>query len=74
MSGRVLYCSDLSKRKVSRKEAAKLEGRIDGDRILRTFVCKHCGAHHISKEYILRGVWVNASKRGGSDALSRVRA
>lgn len=69
---RALYCQirtdgpqahTVNKRKFSRKDAKALEGRFDGDCILRTYRCMKCGSYHVVKEFILRGVWINASKR-----------
>jgi hypothetical protein len=70
---KALYCNtqrtygrmqrNISKRKLSREQAAELEGKFSGDQILRTYRCSTCGSYHVVKEYIVPGVWLSASKR-----------
>jgi hypothetical protein len=64
----------ISKRKLSRNQAAELDGQLVGEQLLRTYLCATCGSYHAVKQYIVPGVGIGASKRGGTNAMPDVRS
>jgi hypothetical protein len=65
---------NISKRKLSREQAAELDGQLVGDQLLRAYLCATCGSYHIAKQYVVPGVGIGASKRGGTNAMPDVRS